>query len=179
MNITASPGRTWTILIDQRRLPSMAGAIATAFLHGGDRLARLAGVGGAASSAFFANSRSQGDPRVEPVAECAGNRHLGVPLDSVPVKDGSPSRPPTRVRTNNSHKELLMIRLPKSARNGTALFPSRSSHLNASRQLHHLHLDRSVLTLHLKCDCRVGRGSRERRRISMSQTETLVWRIRL
>ena len=86
MSASASPGRTWTILIDQRRLPSMAGAIATAFLHGGDRLARLAGVGGAASSAFFANPRSQGDPRVELIAECAGNRHLGVPLDSVPLR---------------------------------------------------------------------------------------------
>jgi len=95
MNTAASPGRTWTILIDQRRLPSLAGAITTAFLHGGYRLARLAGMGGASSSAFFANPQRESDPRVEPFAERIGDRGLGVPADSIPVRRcGSPAALP-------------------------------------------------------------------------------------
>jgi hypothetical protein len=86
MNTAASPGRTWTILINQRQLPSLAGAITTALLRGRDCLAHLAGMGGAASSAFFANARRQGDPRVEPFAERDGDRHLGVPFDSIQVR---------------------------------------------------------------------------------------------
>jgi hypothetical protein len=86
MNITASPGRTWTSLINQRRLPSLAGAITTAFLRGGDRIARLAGVGGAAASAFFANPWRQGDPRVEPFVERDGDRRVDVPADSIPLR---------------------------------------------------------------------------------------------
>jgi len=88
MNPAASPVRTWTILINQCGLPSVAGAITAAFLCGGDRLPRLAGMGGAEQSAFQANAQRQGDSHFEPFAECAGDRHLGGPADSIPVRSG-------------------------------------------------------------------------------------------
>ena len=87
MSASASPGRTWSILVAERRVPLLAGAPAAAFLHGGRGVARLSGLGGASSSAFLANVGRQGDSRCQLDAELSGHRGLGRVSDSVSVRN--------------------------------------------------------------------------------------------
>ena len=61
MSAASSPGRTWRIFIVKRRVPVLAPASAAAFLSCGCRIARLSGMGGAPSSALFANVGNPND----------------------------------------------------------------------------------------------------------------------
>ena len=87
MSAAASPGRTWFIFLAERRVPVLARAPAAAFLHGGCCVARLPGLGGPPSPAFFAHLGDQNDSCRQPGVERHGHRRLDRDIDSVPVKD--------------------------------------------------------------------------------------------
>src|SRR5439155_25549068 len=86
MSAPAGPGRTWPSFIAERRMPVLAGAFAAAVLRGGDRIARLSGVGGAPASAFFAYLGNQDDCRGQPECECAGHRDMDHTVAAVSIE---------------------------------------------------------------------------------------------
>jgi hypothetical protein len=90
MNPSASPGRTWIIFIDQRRVPVLARATAATFFRDGYCVARLSGLGGAPASAFHANRPDEGNPDIEPSGKWFGDRGMDFGLDQIPIIRPSP-----------------------------------------------------------------------------------------
>ena len=88
MSAPASPGRTWTVLITERRVPVLASAAAAGIFRTGRWLAGLSGLGGVPTPACHADVGDQDHSVGKPGAERRAYRRLGCDLDSVSLEGG-------------------------------------------------------------------------------------------
>ena len=79
MSASASPGRTWSSRIVERRLPVLARASAAAVFRSGRCDARISGMGGRQTSALDADMGDESDswrqPGTERIAHCGVDCH--------------------------------------------------------------------------------------------------------
>ena len=86
MSASTSPGRTWTLLAGERRLPVLAGETSAAVpndVRGGTGLSSM---GGEHSSAFLANLGDQVDSLQQPDNQYYGPRRVGIFVVPLPLE---------------------------------------------------------------------------------------------
>ena len=76
MSASASPGRTWSAIAVERKLPVLAGAAATGVLDDCGRIAPVPGLGSTAEACVSPNLGNQDNLRREPGLECSRDRNL-------------------------------------------------------------------------------------------------------
>jgi hypothetical protein len=109
MTVAASPGRTWSIIIAERRLPVLAATPATALSYGGARITHLSGLARTASTAALAHAESQGDFRRQPDSELARYGVLGRAMVSLPVKDSHDDRVTNGIWKMKRWKQIWLL----------------------------------------------------------------------